>query len=106
MSDIESISADDIAQIREVGSKIIRNISLFMDNPFSYAHLVSITEQDVAILDQIKRRCGLTGDGLVPAQPIGQSQPPDLRHALLDAGFARLRSVVDDILAPGGVNDE
>lgn len=94
---IEQLNKEDLDLIREIGSRIIRNLSLFMDNPFSYAHLISICEQDINNLHQIRSRCGLKGDGLLPAHPLGQATP-DLASTLLDAGFARLRSVVDDMI--------
>tara|TARA_B100000686_G_C16737899_1_gene944771 strand:+ start:527 stop:853 length:327 start_codon:yes stop_codon:yes gene_type:complete len=101
--DVELLTPEDLNEIREVGSKIIRNLSLFMDNPFSYAHLVEICENDLKTLATIRERCGLKGDGLLPAHPIGQqSVAPDIPTLLVDAGFSRLREVVDDLMKPKG----
>jgi hypothetical protein len=102
-TDIETLTAEDLNEIREIGSKLIRNLSLFMDNPFSYAHLVEICANDLELLAKIRERCGLKGDGLLPAQPLGQhSAAPDIPTLLVDAGFSRLREVVDDLMKPKG----
>jgi hypothetical protein len=105
MSEIESMTPEDLETIRATGSRIIRNLSLFMDNPFSYAHLVEVCQSDLKELYDLKQSCGLKGDGLLPAQPLGQSQP-DLAGILLDAGFNRLRTVVDDLISTGGNDNE
>jgi len=47
MSDIESMTPADLETIRATGSRIIRNLSLFMDNPFSYAHLLEACQRDL-----------------------------------------------------------
>ena len=106
--EIEVLNKDDLDIIREVGSRVIRNLSLFMDNPFQYAHLIHVCEQDIQTLDQIKARCGLSGDGMLPAHPLGHSPVggADVASVLLDAGFARLREVVDDMIQNKGDNNE
>jgi len=102
MPDTEAISTDDLNEIRELGSKIIRNLSLFMDNPFSYAHLIEVCIGDLTTLAGVRDRCGLKGDGLLPAQPLGLivGANPPLATVLLDAGFSRLRDVVDELIKP------
>ena len=108
--DVEMLGKEDLDSIREIGSRIIRNLSLFMDNPFQYAHLISACEQDISNLDQIRSRCGLSGDGLLPTEPLsvqGGTGGAGIASVLLDAGFARLREVVDDAIAkrPGDMNE-
>ena len=96
MSEIPTLPMDDVNHIREIGSRIIRNLSLFMDNPFSYAHLIDICESDLNSLQKICEQNHLQGDGLLPAQPLGvATQPQDIPTLLIDAGFARLRELVD-----------
>jgi hypothetical protein len=101
----EMLEPDDLANIREIGSRVIRNVSLFMDNPFSYAHLISLTMSDLEMLEEIRKERGLQGDGLLPAHPVpGNSQQGqgDISSILIDAGFARLREAVDSALQPKG----
>lgn len=99
----EMLGPEDLANIREIGSRVIRNVSLFMDNPFSYAHLVSISMSDLEKLEKIREERGLQGDGLLPAHPLSegpQHGQGDIASMLIDAGFARLRDVVDSALQP------
>ncbi len=99
----EMLDPDDLANIREIGSRVIRNVSLFMDNPFSYAHLVSVSMSDLEKLEKIREERGLQGDGLLPAHPLSEDSQQgqgDIASILIDAGFARLREVVDSALQP------
>ncbi len=107
--EIESMTQTDLEEIRQLGSRMIRNLSLMMDNPFQYMHLVDSVSTDLNELTMVKQRCNIKGDGLVPAEPIGkpQMQHQDLRQTLLDAGFARLRGVVNDMISgQGGIDHE
>lgn len=105
--EVESMTQSDLEEIRQLGSRMIRNLSLMMDNPFQYMHLIDSVNNDLNELSIIKQRCNIKGDGLLPAEPIGRPQNQDLRQTLLDAGFARLRGVVDDMISgQGGINHE
>ena len=104
--DVEMLSEHDLDSIRDHGTKAIRNIALLMDNPFRYIHLIDNIEEDIGFISRIRRVNNLQGDGLIPADPIGKPQNQDLRATLLDAGFSRLRSVVEDLISQGGPIDE
>ena len=102
---MESISGQDLAILRQHGTTIIRNIVLFMDNPFAYADKLEEARDEMESLAIFRDELGLTGDNIA----LTNSAMPQLGHNseigqfLVQQGMIKLEQFLKNI---GGHNDE
>jgi hypothetical protein len=96
----DHITAEELAELRQHGTTVIRNIALFMDNPFAYADKLEEANEQIESLIELRDNLGLEGDGvLLPSTNLS----PDLSMLLISAGMAKLNQVLNDL---GGFVDE
>jgi hypothetical protein len=94
------ITAEELAELRQHGTTVIRNIVLFMDNPFAYADKLEEAKEQIESLIELRGNLGLEGDGvLLPSTNLNA----DLSTLLISAGMAKLNQVLNDL---GGFGDE
>ena len=64
MSEDQWISRDELAEIRELSSKLLKTIVMFMENPLAYADKLQEANGFLASLMQMVNDLGLDGDNL------------------------------------------
>lgn len=64
MSEDQWISRDELAEIRELSSKLLKLIVMFMENPLAYADKLQEANGFLASLMQLVNDLGLDGDNL------------------------------------------
>jgi hypothetical protein len=103
---MEHINATELAELRQLGTITIRNIALFMDNPFAYADKLEEARDQIDFLIELRNTLGLEGDGiqLSSSEVSNYSNPnTDLGQLLINAGLVKLHKVLNDL---GGFADE
>ena len=102
---MESISGQDLATLRQHGTTIIRNIVLFMDNPFAYADKLEEAGEQFDLLLELREELGLEGDNVA----LGHTSVPEMSHNseigqfLVQQGIKKLEQFLNNI---GGQNNE
>jgi hypothetical protein len=103
------IDGRDLAELRQLGTTTIRNIVLFMDNPFAYADKLEEAVDQIDALIELRNTLGLEGDGIqLSSSEVSHFSNPDNPNAelgslLMKAGLAKLHQVLNDL---GGFADE
>lgn len=103
---MEHISGDELAQLRQHGTTAVRNIVLFMDNPFMYADKLEDAMDEIGQLIEIRETIGLTGDQVQLTQtiyPDGGQHRAQISQFLIAAGMAKLEEFLNNI---GGNQNE
>ena len=102
---MDSISGQDLAILRQHGTTIIRNIVLFMDNPFAYADKLEEAIEEMESLAIFRDDLGLTRDNIA----LTNTTMPQLGHNseigqfLVQQGMKTLEQFLKNI---GGQNNE
>lgn len=106
---MDHISGDELAQLRQHGTTAVRNIVLFMDNPFMYADKLEEAIDEINQLIEIRESIGLRGDQVQLSQTIGLMETGSGQHRaeisqfLIAAGMAKLEEFLKNI---GGNQNE
>jgi len=106
---VEHISGDELAVLRQHGTTAVRNIVLFMDNPFMYADKLEEAIDEINQLIEIRESIGLRGDQVQLSKTIGLMGTNNGQHRaeisqfLIAAGMAKLEEFLKNI---GGNQNE
>lgn len=98
---MEIVDRESLDRIRELGSSVIRNLALFMDNPFEFADKLEEASDKLDEIVAIRDELGLEGDGTQLPSRMGDF---DFRSSAVDAGLNMIRDLVHDFI--GGDIDE
>lgn len=99
---MDHISGDELAQLRQHGTTAVRNIVLFMDNPFMYADKLEEAMDEINQLVELRESIGLTGDKVQLTQTIGlmgtgEQHRTEISQLLISAGMAKLEEFLRNI---------
>ena len=102
MIELDHISGDELAQLRQHGTTAVRNIVLFMDNPFMYADKLEEAMDEINQLVELRESIGLTGDKVQLTQTIGlmgtgEQHRAEISQLLISAGMAKLEEFLRNI---------
>lgn len=102
MIDLDHISGDELAQLRQHGTTAVRNIVLFMDNPFMYADKLEEAMDEINQLVELRESIGLTGDKVQLTQTVGlmgtgENHRAEISQLLIAAGMAKLEEFLRNI---------
>ena len=97
MIDLDHISGDELAQLRQHGTTAVRNIVLFMDNPFMYADKLEEAMDEINQLVELRESIGLTGDKVQLTQTVGlmgtgEHHRAEIVNSSLRQGWRNLRN--------------
>jgi len=100
--DLDHISGDELAQLRQHGTTAVRNIILFMDNPFMYADKLEEAMDEINQLVELRESIGLTGDKVQLTQTVGlmatgENHRAEISQLLIAAGMAKLEEFLRNI---------
>lgn len=99
---MDHISGDELAQLRQHGTIAVRNIVLFMDNPFMYADKLEEAMDEINQLVELRESIGLTGDKVQLTQTVGlmgtgEQHRAEISQLLIAAGMAKLEEFLRNI---------
>ena len=99
---MDSISGEELAVLRQHGTTIIRNIVLFMDNPFAYADKLEEASEEMDKLFGLRDTLGLEGDN-ISLTNTELSHNSELGQFLVQQGMKKLEQYLRNF---GGNNNE
>lgn len=93
MSEDQWISRDELAEIRELSSKLLKTIVMFMENPLAYADKLQEANGFLASLMQMVNDLGLDGDNL-PIEHWTYEEPMSITDIIMQTAAEKFKEIL------------
>ena len=93
MSDDQWISREELSEIRELSSKLLKTIVMFMENPLAYADKLQEANGFLASLMELVNELGLDGDDL-PIEHWTYEQPLSITDIIMQTAAEKFRDLL------------
>ena len=89
----EWISRDELSEIRELSSKLLKTIVMFMENPLAYADKLQEANGFLASLMELVHDLGLDGDAL-PIEHWTYPQQESITDIIMQTAVEKFRELL------------
>ena len=93
MSEDQWISRDELAELRELSSKLLKTIVMFMENPLAYADKLQEANGYLASLMQMVNDLGLDGDNL-PIEHWTYEEPMSITDIIMQTAAEKFKEIL------------
>jgi len=93
VSEDQWISRDELAEIRELSSKLLKTIVMFMENPLAYADKLQEANGFLASLMQMVNDLGLDGDNL-PIEHWTYEEPMSITDIIMQTAAEKFKEIL------------
>lgn len=93
MSENQWISKDELAEIRELSSKLLKTVVMFMENPLAYADKLQEANGFLATLMQMVNDLGLDGDNL-PIEHWTYEEPMSITDIIMQTAMDKFKEML------------
>ena len=93
MSENQWISRDELAEIRELSSKLLKTVVMFMENPLAYADKLQEANGFLATLMQMVNDLGLDGDNL-PIEHWTYEEPMSITDIIMQTAMDKFKEML------------